>query len=64
MVSSDTVTGVLEFLASYRRVFEVYVYQGFYSLLRSDEGYGIASLCHNQIPRLLACAGRPSISIS
>ena len=44
MVSSDTVTGVLEFLASYRRVFEVYVYQGFYSLLRFDEGYGIASL--------------------
>lgn len=42
----------------------LYDFQGFYSLTRSEAGYKIASICHNQIPRLLACAGRPSVPIS
>jgi hypothetical protein len=36
----------------------------FYSLLRTDQGYRIAGLTHNQFPRLLARAGRASIPIS
>ena len=42
----------------------LYDFQGFYSLARMDSGYRIAAISHNQIPRLLACAGRPSASIS
>jgi hypothetical protein len=34
----------------------LYDYQGFYSLVATDDGYRIAAICHNQIPRLLACA--------
>jgi hypothetical protein len=29
----------------------------FYSLLRFDEGYGIASLCHNQNPEVVGLRG-------
>ena len=42
----------------------LYDFQGFYSLARTESGYRIAAISHNQIPRLLACAGRPSIPIS
>lgn len=42
----------------------LYDMQCFYSLLRTDQGYRIAGLTHNQLPRLLACAGRASIPIS
>ncbi len=42
----------------------LYDFQGFYSLARTDAGYRIASICHNQIPRLLACAGRPLLPVS
>jgi hypothetical protein len=42
----------------------LYDFQGFYSLARTAAGYRIAAICHNQIPRLLACAGKPSISVS
>jgi hypothetical protein len=42
----------------------LYDFQGFYSLARTAAGYRIAAICHNQIPRLLACAGRPSIPVS
>jgi hypothetical protein len=42
----------------------LYDFQGFYSLARTEAGYRIAAICHNQIPRLLACAGRPSLPIS
>jgi hypothetical protein len=42
----------------------LYDFQGFYSLLRTEAGYRIAAICHNQLPRLHACAGRPSIPIS
>ena len=36
----------------------LYDYQGFYSLIATDDGYRIAAICHNQIPRLLACVAR------
>jgi hypothetical protein len=36
----------------------LYDYQGFYSLVATDEGYRIAAICHNQLPRLLACVAR------
>ena len=36
----------------------LYDYQGFYSLVATDQCYRIAALCHNQIPRLLACVAR------
>jgi hypothetical protein len=36
----------------------LYDYQGFYSLVATDDGYRIAAICHNQIPRLLACVER------
>jgi hypothetical protein len=42
----------------------LYEFQGFYSLARLDAGCRIMAISHNQIPRLLACAGRPSIPIS
>ena len=42
----------------------LYDFQGFYSLARTESGYRIAATSHNQIPRLLACAGWPSIPIS
>jgi hypothetical protein len=42
----------------------LYDMQCFYSLARTDRGYRIAGLTHNQLPRLLACAGRASIPIS
>jgi hypothetical protein len=42
----------------------LYEFQGFYSLARTDTGCRIVAISHNQIPRLLACAGRPSIPIS
>jgi hypothetical protein len=42
----------------------LYEFQGFYSLARTDAGCRIIAISHNQIPRLLACAGRPSIPIS
>lgn len=42
----------------------LYDMQCFYSLLRTDQGYRIAAMTHNQIPRLLACAGRAAIPIS
>jgi hypothetical protein len=38
----------------------LYDYQGFYSLVATDAGYRIAAICHNQIPRLLACVARVS----
>ena len=38
----------------------LYDYQGFYSMVATDGGYRIAAICHNQIPRLLACAARIS----
>jgi len=42
----------------------LYDFQGFYSLARTEAGYRIAAICHNQIPRLLTCAGRPALPIS
>jgi hypothetical protein len=42
----------------------LYEFQGFYSLARTDAGCRILAISHNQIPRLLACAGRTSIPIS
>ena len=42
----------------------LYDFQGFYTLARTAAGYRIAAICHNQIPRLLACAGKPSIPAS
>ena len=47
-----------------RRGEPLYDFQGFYSLARTAAGYRIAAICHNQIPRLLACAGKPSIPVS
>ena len=47
-----------------RRGEPLYDFQGFYSLARTAAGYRIAAICHNQIPRLLACAGKPSIPAS
>lgn len=43
---------------------QLYDFQGFYSLARTDAGCRIVAICHNQFPRLLACAGQPSIAIS
>ncbi len=42
----------------------LYHMQCFYSLLRTDHGYRIAGLTHNQLPRLLKRAGRASVPIS
>jgi hypothetical protein len=42
----------------------LYDYQGHYSLAHTDAGYLIVAICHNQIPRLLACAGQPSLAVS
>jgi hypothetical protein len=42
----------------------LYDFQGLYSLAHTESGYRIAAITHNQIPRLLACAGRPSVPIS
>ena len=42
----------------------LYEFQGFYSLARTDAGCRILAISHNQIPRLLACAGLRSIPIS
>jgi len=42
----------------------LYDFQGFYSLVRTGAGFRIAAISHNQLPRLLACAGRPSIPIT
>jgi hypothetical protein len=42
----------------------LYEFQGFYSLARTDAGCRILAISHNQLPRLLACAGRPSVPIS
>jgi hypothetical protein len=42
----------------------LYEFQGFYSLARTDAGCRILAISHNQIPRLLACAGEASIPIS
>ena len=42
----------------------LYDYQGFYSLVHTDDGYRIAAICHNQIPRLLACVERTSLAIA
>ena len=42
----------------------LYEFEGFYSLARTDAGCRIMAISHNQIPRLLACAGGPSIPIS
>jgi hypothetical protein len=42
----------------------LYEFQGFYSLARTDAGCRIMAISHNQIPRLLACAGQSSIPIS
>lgn len=42
----------------------LYDFQGFYSLTRTETGFRIVAISHNQLPRLLACAGRPSIPIS
>ena len=47
-----------------RRGEPLYDFQGFYTLARTAAGYRIAAICHNQIPRLLACAGKPSIPVS
>ena len=47
-----------------RRGEPLYDFQGFYTLARTAAGYRIAAICHNQIPRLLACAGKPSIPAS
>jgi len=42
----------------------LYEFQDFYSLAHTDAGCRIIAISHNQIPRLLACAGRPPIPIS
>lgn len=42
----------------------LYDFQGFYSLVRTEAGFRILAISHNQLPRLLACAGRPSIPIT
>jgi hypothetical protein len=42
----------------------LYDFQGFYSLARTEAGFRILAISHNQLPRLLACAGRPSIPIT
>jgi hypothetical protein len=42
----------------------LYDVQGFYSLARTGDGFRILAISHNQLPRLLACAGRPSVSIT
>jgi len=42
----------------------LYEFQGFYSLVHTAAGCRIMAISHNQVPRLLACAGRPSIPIS
>lgn len=42
----------------------LYEFQGLYSLAHTDAGCRIIAISHNQIPRLLACAGRPSVPIS
>jgi hypothetical protein len=42
----------------------LYEFQGFYSLAHTDAGCRIMAISHNQIPRLLACAGHPSVPIS
>jgi hypothetical protein len=42
----------------------LYEFQGFYSLAHTDAGFRIMAISHNQIPRLLACAGRPSIPLT
>lgn len=42
----------------------LYDFQGFYSLVRTEAGFRILAISHNQLPRLLACAGKPSIPIS
>jgi hypothetical protein len=42
----------------------LYDFQGFYSLVATDDGYRIAAISHNQIPRLLACvAARASATV-
>jgi hypothetical protein len=35
---------------------DLYDFQGFYTLVRGDDGWRIAAISHNQIPRLLRCA--------
>lgn len=42
----------------------LYEFDGFYSLARTGSGCRIMAISHNQIPRLLACAGQSSIAIS
>jgi hypothetical protein len=42
----------------------LYEFQGLYSLAHTHAGFRIMAISHNQIPRLLACAGRPSVPIS
>lgn len=42
----------------------LYDFQGFYTLAHTDAGLRIMAITHNQIPRLLACAGRSSLPIS
>jgi hypothetical protein len=42
------------------RFASLYNYQRSYSLVATDAGYRIAAICHNQIPRLLACVARVS----
>ena len=42
----------------------LYEFQGFYTLAHTEAGCRLMAISHNQIPRLLACAGRPSIPIS
>jgi uncharacterized NTF2-like protein DUF6841 len=42
----------------------LYEFWGFYTLARTDSGCRIMAISHNQIPRLLACAGKASIPIS
>lgn len=42
----------------------LYEFQGFYTLARTDAGCRIMAISHNQIPRLLACAGQSSVPIT
>jgi len=42
----------------------LYEFQGFYSLAHTEAACRIIAISHNQVPRLLACAGRPSIPVS
>ena len=42
----------------------LYDFQGFYSLVHTEAGCRILAVSHNQLPRLLACAGKPSIPIT